>query len=385
MQNRTVNQDQTEMKRKKKKIQQMRYSICNFVFTTFNHYLVVFIPYNMSFFEYKDTIEEGDLVLAYVTRALIKPIFVKKGEIFNTRYGHFEHDKMIGLKYGEQMPGAKGYGFIHLLYPTPELWTLSLPHRTQIVYTPDSSYIIQRLNVAPGSRIIEAGTGSASFTHSFARTVTSSGKVFTYEFHEPRYLEAKKELEEHNLTNTTITHRDVCHGGFNIENETINGDVVFLDLPSPWDAIPHLESVISTTKRVGICCFSPCIEQVDRTVKKLEELGWTNIEMVEVSSRRWGVRKEMVRTVEDAVMRIRDIQGVRKTGIEIMKRGSSEEPPAKIQKTGKGYKTPKKSSKVKEGDENYEWLNVTKSESEIKSHTSYLTFAYKVPKKEETE
>ena len=90
-------------------------------------------------------------MLAYISRSTIKPINVKKGEIFNTRYGHFEHDKMIGMKYGEQMPGAKGYGFIHLLHPTPELWTLSLPHRTQIVYSPDSSYIIQRLNVKPGS------------------------------------------------------------------------------------------------------------------------------------------------------------------------------------------------------------------------------------------
>ncbi|EEQ43916.1 tRNA (adenine-N(1)-)-methyltransferase catalytic subunit TRM61 [Candida albicans P60002] len=334
----------------------------------------------MSFFQYKNYIEEGDLVLAYISRSTIKPINVKKGEIFNTRYGHFEHDKMIGMKYGEQMPGAKGYGFIHLLHPTPELWTLSLPHRTQIVYSPDSSYIIQRLNVKPGSRVIEAGTGSASFTHSFARTVTLSGKVFTYEFHEPRYLEAKKELEEHKLDNTTITHRDVCNDGFSIDNEFIEGDVVFLDLPSPWDAIPHLDSVISTSKAAGICCFSPCIEQVDRTVRALEENGWTEIEMVEVAAKRWSARKEMVRSVADAVQRIREIQNGRKTGLEVMKKGPSEEPPAKLQKTDNGYKTPKKSTKVKEGDENYTWLNATKSESEIKSHTSYLTFACKIPK-----
>ena len=59
-------------------------------------------------------------------------------------------------------------------------------------------------------------------------------------------------------------------------------------------------------------------------------------------------------------------------------KGPSEEPPAKLQKTDNGYKTPKKSTKVKEGDENYTWLNATKSESEIKSHTSYLTFACKI-------
>jgi hypothetical protein len=50
-------------------------------------------------------------------------------------------------------------GYIHLLRPTPELWTLSLPHRTQIVYLPDISFITNELRVRPGSRVIEAGKG----------------------------------------------------------------------------------------------------------------------------------------------------------------------------------------------------------------------------------
>ena len=62
-------------------------------------------------------------------------------------------------------------GFAHLLPPTPELWTAALPHRTQVVYTPDYSYILQRLRVRPGSRIIESGAGSGSFTHAAARAV----------------------------------------------------------------------------------------------------------------------------------------------------------------------------------------------------------------------
>ncbi|RXG61073.1 hypothetical protein Avbf_18213, partial [Armadillidium vulgare] len=31
-------------------------------------------------------------------------------------------------------------GYAYVLYPTPELWTLTLPHRTQILYTPDISF-----------------------------------------------------------------------------------------------------------------------------------------------------------------------------------------------------------------------------------------------------
>lgn len=363
----------------------------------------------MPFLEYKDIIEEGDFVLAFISRNDIKPITVVKGESLNTRYGHFEHDKMIGLRYGSQMPGAKGYGFIHLLHPTPEMWTISLPHRTQIVYTCDSSYIIQRLNVTCGSRVIEAGTGSASFTHSFARTLGKQGKLFTYEFHEPRYLEAKKELQQHNLINTLITHRDVCEDGFEIENIPaefaldIKGEAVFLDLPSPWTAIPHLDKVINQDVKVGICCFSPCIEQVDKTVHALEENGWTQIEMVEVAGRRWEARKDMVRDVKDVVTKLKDIQSRKSQGIESRRTAKLQqkdaakaadanaesnkrdlespdpaEPAKKFQNISQGFNPWGKGMRVREGDDGFEWRDVTKIESEIKTHTSYLTFAFKV-------
>lgn len=361
----------------------------------------------MSFYKYKDFIEEGDLVLAFISRGTIKPFTVTKGSQLNTRYGHYEHDKMIGMRYGEQMGGEKGYGFIHLLHPTPEMWTLSLPHRTQIVYSPDSSYIIQRLGVTSGHRIIEAGTGSASFTHSFARTLGLDGRLFTYEFHEPRYLEAKREIEEHGLNaNTLITHRDVCNNGFEIDSipdtfsadGKINGDAVFLDLPSPWTAIPHLKAVISTNSRVGICCFSPCIEQVEKTVKTLEEEGWTEIEMVEVSGTRWEARKDMVRSIDDVVKRLQDIQARKKIGIESRRHGAlkadnkreledtdgaeqASTEASKVQNTGKGFNPFGKGLRIREGDEQFEWRNVTKVEAEIKSHTSYLTFAYMNPNK----
>lgn len=355
----------------------------------------------MSFFEYKDFIEENDLVLAYIGRNSIKPIKITPGAQLNTRYGNFEHERMIGMKYGEQMAGAKGYGFIYLLYPTPELWTLSLPHRTQIVYTADSSYIIQRMDVRNGSRVIEAGTGSGSFTHSFARTVGEDGRVFSYEFHEPRYLEAKKEFQEHALINTCITLRDVCEDGFDIMNipETfkkdggISADAIFLDLPSPWTAIPHIDKVATKESQTRICCFSPCIEQVDKTIRALQENNWTCIETVEVAGRRWEARKEMVRDIGQVITRLRDIQARKSQGIEarrmavlkdeqtdtIDEQPVDSEPAKKFQNIGKGFNPFGKGQRIKEGDKNYSWMNVSKIESEVKSHTSYLTFACKIP------
>lgn len=54
-----------------------------------------------------------------------------------------------------QVELSKGWG--HVLQPTPELWSLTLPHRTQIIYTPDISMILLQLDLVPGSVVIEAG------------------------------------------------------------------------------------------------------------------------------------------------------------------------------------------------------------------------------------
>ena len=82
-------------------------------------------------------------------------------------------------------------GYVNLLRPTPELWTLSLPHRTQILYLPDISFIVQRLGVRPGVTVVEAGTGSGSMTHSLSRAVGVRGLVRSFEYHEARYNAAK--------------------------------------------------------------------------------------------------------------------------------------------------------------------------------------------------
>ena len=69
----------------------------------------------------------------------------------------YRHADLIGVPYGSKIGSRNGKGFIHLLRPTPELWTLALPHRTQILYLADIAFVTSWLNIKPGSRVIEAG------------------------------------------------------------------------------------------------------------------------------------------------------------------------------------------------------------------------------------
>ena len=316
---------------------------------------------------------------------------------------------------GERLSGTKppieaGSGFVHILPPTPESWTSSLDHRTQVVYTADYSYVLQRLRVRPGSIIIEAGAGSGSFTHAAARAVFNGysagdspsptkkrrlGKVYSYEYHEPRVHTLQQELHEHDLADVVqLTYRDVCNDGFALPDSDTQSkaDAIFLDLPTPWLALKHLSrntpnSPLNPHIAVQLCTFSPCIEQVMSTTSALRKTGWTEITMLEVQNKHIDVRRERVglkeeglrgvnacaASVSEAITRLREVESklsdfhanksVAANGAEPKKVQSKQERLQKIKAELEGRKL------YREGN------LVHRTEPEVKTHTSYLVFA----------
>ena len=91
------------------------------------------------------------------TRDLVQSLVVAPGSAFNSRYGDYPHSDLVGIPYGSKVASRTGKGFVHILRPTPELWTLALPHRTQILYLADIAFITSWLYIRPGSVVVEAG------------------------------------------------------------------------------------------------------------------------------------------------------------------------------------------------------------------------------------
>lgn len=176
------------------------------------------------------------------------------------------------------MQMTKGYGFV--LQMNPELWTVNLPHRTQILYTPDISMILMELEIKPGSIVIEAGTGSGSLSHAIIRAVKEHGHLYTFDFHEARVQAATEEFTKHGFKEyVTAQHRDVCTDGF---TEELNGkaDAIFLDLPNVYVGIKHAAKALKSTGR--FCGFSPCIEQSQATCEELEKFGFFEVHTIEL-------------------------------------------------------------------------------------------------------
>ncbi|KAI0648177.1 tRNA methyltransferase complex GCD14 subunit-domain-containing protein [Trametes meyenii] len=250
-------------------------------------------------------IAAGDVVIAWMTRDLIQPLVITPGKELNLKYGYYRHEELVGIPYGSKVRSRNGKGFIHLLRPTPELWTLALPHRTQILYLADIAFVSSWLDIRPGSKVIEAGTGSGSFSHSVARTIGPSGHLWSYEFHEARASKAREEFTRHGMDDiVTLTHRNVCKDGFTVVDTV---DAVFLDLPAPWDAVEHAKKALRKDRMTRICCFSPCMEQVLRTVSALNDAGFTEITMYETLLRPHQVEAAPalphIRTVSDRLKR----------------------------------------------------------------------------------
>lgn len=384
-----------------------------------------------------------------------------EGVTLNTRFGSFPHSTLLDIPWGSQVrasvvdTGSRGRkrrrdqvedeetptsnqddgndtptsapakkaiaassGFIYVLRPTPELWTSSLPHRTQVVYTPDYSYVLQRIRARPGTRIIEAGAGSGSFTHASARAVYSGypgsdadarGKVFSFEFHEPRFEKMDAEIKQHSLQGIVqVTHRDVYEEGFLINGKSPKASAVFLDLPAPWEALHHLarrktlkggkldenpgdwDSPLDPNKSAYICTFSPCIEQVTRTVTELRTLGWTDIDMVEIAHRRFNVirdragvnipsEKGFSAQPADVAEAVKKLKSDLKRTQDFHKAQTSQPvSDTSESKMDVDESTPESNTGDSSKNEDPLWLQgrlVHRTENDLKTHTSYLVFA----------
>jgi tRNA (adenine57-N1/adenine58-N1)-methyltransferase len=260
------------------------------------------------------TIEASSLVVIFESFDSLNFVYATPGEVFYNKNGHFHHDDFIGKPYGCKIRSRnnRGFGFLYLLRPTPELWARSLNHRTQIVHELDSAMVIFNLNIRPNMVVCESGTGSGAMSHCIMRAIAPHGKLHTYEFNEMRAKTAKEEFKRNGVDHLAEVHwRDVCgkptpqndqsedkntpndiakegdsplkfgSGGFDIGGAAAHA--IFLDLPEPWLAIPHAAHTIKPNGT--ICSYSPCVEQTQRTTQAMRNYGFHSLKTIEVRLR----------------------------------------------------------------------------------------------------
>ncbi|XP_041354902.1 tRNA (adenine(58)-N(1))-methyltransferase catalytic subunit TRMT61A-like [Gigantopelta aegis] len=329
-----------------------------------------YFMFMMSFAKYNDKIEEGNIVIVYLNHDNMHSLKVTRGQTHQTRFGALKHSDLIGVRFGSKIVCNKGW--LYILFPTPELWTLAVPHRTQILYSTDISMILMQLDLKPGAVVIEAGTGSGSLSHAIIQSVMPTGHLFTFEFHEERAKKATVEFVDHGLADyVTVACRDVCQRGFPHNGEA---DAVFLDLPSPWECI---QSAKQALKKSGgrICTFSPCIEQVQKSCESLTSHGFQEVNTLECLVRNFSVRNFSLPTADLGQTESSDLQ----PAVKHLKMETS--PSATLQEDTKNVSASKSpdSRKSKSTTEDCFSFSAGVPPINMQGHTGFLTFATLYP------
>ena len=68
------------------------------------------------------------------------------------------------------------------------------PHK--LLYPKEIGYMLMKMNIGPGTRVVEAGTGSGGLTLALARMVMPHGHIYTYETRPEIQTLAQRNLEE---------------------------------------------------------------------------------------------------------------------------------------------------------------------------------------------
>jgi tRNA (adenine57-N1/adenine58-N1)-methyltransferase len=215
---------------------------------------------------------------------------LKAGDVFQLSGETIAHDSLIGKPDGTLVTLSRGRRLL-ALRPTLSEYVLKMPRGAQVLYPKDLGVIIQWADIYPGARVFEAGTGSGALTMALLRAVGERGHVYSYEAREDFARTAMNNINRYLGPSTTLTVRQKnAYEGI----EETDLDRVILDLPEPWQVVPHAALALRSG---GIyLSYVPTIPQVMQTVEALNRIAvFSMIQSFETLLRTWNIEGRSVR------------------------------------------------------------------------------------------
>ncbi|MEM1540245.1 MAG: tRNA (adenine-N1)-methyltransferase [Candidatus Bathyarchaeia archaeon] len=238
-------------------------------------------------------VAEGEHVLLYLDQRRTYLVKVEAGKVLHTHKGFIKLDELIGKEYGSTVASSLNVQFT-ILKPLLRDYIMKSVRRTQIMYPKDIALIIVFSGIGPGSRVVEAGTGTGALTTALAHFVRPNGRVYSYEIRSEFLETAEKNIKRAGLADfVELKNKDITAG---IDETDV--DAVVLDMATPWLVIPHAYKAL---KPCGtLISFSPTIDQTVKTVEALKENGFIDIETLECLVR--GIQTERGKTRPQTLM-----------------------------------------------------------------------------------
>lgn len=206
---------------------------------------------------------------------------------FHSHAGYVPHSHVIGTLPGRNVESTKGARYI-VVRPTLEDFVVEMPRGAQVIYPKDLAPICMIGDIHPGVRVYETGIGSGALSMTMLRW----GAVVTgVELREDFMNRARSNVASF-LGDEAMSRYNVTLGDSYAETPDGEFDRVVLDLPEPWQVVPHAEKVLVTGGL--LVAYTPSITQA---VQTREVLGnkWVDQRTLEVLHRTWHIEGMSVR------------------------------------------------------------------------------------------
>ncbi len=235
-----------------------------------------------------EAFEAGDRVLLVDRKDRRYLVTLVAGGEFHSHTGVIDHDDLIGAPDGSRLRSSRGGSFV-AFRPTLADFVLKMPRGAQVIYPKDLGTILMLADIRPGVRVLESGVGSGALSMTLLR---AGAQVTGYEIRQDFAERARQNVEamlgSEPLDRYKVEIRDAYEG---IDETELDG--VLLDLPEPWQVVPHAARAL---RRGGtILAYTPSIVQAATFRESLGEHGFAYSETLEVMHRSWHIEGAAVR------------------------------------------------------------------------------------------
>lgn len=236
----------------------------------------------------------GDLAMLFTSDYKRYVIRVHPEGVTHTHLGAFRHDALIGQTWGATVQSQINHQAL-LLQPSLTDVMKSVKRGTQIIYPKDAAYIVHRLSLHAGSRVIEAGTGSGGLTTALAWAVMPTGMVFTHEVRPDIYQVARENLSRLGLLPYVKMFVTDIDDGFKADDV----DAVFLDVREPWHYLPAARKAL----RPGgfFASLLPTANQVIELLNGFDRHHFADVSVEELILRRYKATPDRFRPDDNLI------------------------------------------------------------------------------------
>lgn len=218
-------------------------------------------------------------------------IHLVAGADFHSHLGRLPHADIIGVPEGSTVRSEKGSRLI-VLRPRFFDYILKMKRGAQVVYPKDIGPILMYGDISPGSRVLEAGTGSGALTMALVRAVGPGGQVISVERRADHAEHARQAIER--FFGGLPANLDLRVGNVEDMVADVQPDRIVLDLPQPWDVV---DAAVESLQGGGVfCAYVPTVPQMQQTVETLRaSQAFVELMSFEAFLRTWNVDGRSVR------------------------------------------------------------------------------------------